>query len=168
MPVNFVPDPGQWVCFAADLPDGVLDRDRTYRLPPVHKTPDNLYVGIWDPGTNGRRGFIPSGGPVLPQLPSSVQDGDGNAVPSMTATTAPVPGVEVVQHPRIVLVDVEGSDVLHPTVLPDGRLESVRVTFALDEVRDLAAADTDDLPPGRHPDNGRANPIRRPSRQRKE
>jgi hypothetical protein len=137
MAIDFVPDPGQWLVFSADLPDGVLDRDRAYRLPPVHRTADGLYVGIWDPGTGGRRGFV-------------------------------LPGVEVVQHPRVVLVDVEGNDVLHPTVLPDGRLESVRVTFALDQVRDLAAADTDDLPPGRHPDNGRANPIRRPARQRKE
>jgi hypothetical protein len=142
MPVNFVPDPGQWVCFAADLPDGVLDRDRTYRLPPVHRTSDNLYVGIWDPGTEGRRGFVVS-----------------SIDPSVV--------IEVTQHPRIILVDVNGNDVLHPTLLPDGRLESVRVTFALDQVRDLAAADTDDLPPGRHPDNGRANPIRRPARQRR-
>jgi hypothetical protein len=137
MPIDFVPDPGQWVCFAADLPDGVLDRERAYKLEPVHRTSDGLYVGIWDPGTGGRRGFV-------------------------------MPGVEVVQHPRIVLVDRQGNDVMHPTILPDGRLESVRVTFALDEVRDLQAADTDDLPPGRHPDNGRANPIRRPARQRKE
>jgi hypothetical protein len=137
MAIDLVPDPGEWLVFTADLPDGVLDRDRTYRLPPVHRTADGLYVGIWDPGTGGRRGFV-------------------------------LPGVEVVQHPRIVLVDVEGNDVLHPMLLPDGRLESVRVTFALDEVRDLAAADTDDLPPGRHPDNGRANPIRRPARQRRE
>jgi hypothetical protein len=143
MAINFVPDPGQWVVFAADLPDGVLDRDRTYRLPPVHRTTDGFYVGIWDPGTEGRRGFIMS-------------------------TIDPSVRVEVTQHPRIVLVDVEGNDVMHPTVLPDGRLESVRVTFALDEVRDLQAADTDDLPPGRHPDNGRANPIRRPARQRRQ
>jgi hypothetical protein len=143
MPVDFVPDPGQWVCFAADLPEGVLDRERAYRLPPVHRTEDGLYVGIWDPGTGGRRGFFMS--PIDPSV-----------------------RVEVTRHPRIVLVDVEGNDVLHPTILPDGRLESVRVTFALDEVRDLQAADTDDLPPGRHPDAGTANPIRRPARQRKE
>jgi hypothetical protein len=136
-------DHGMWLVFTADLPDGVLERDRTYRLPPVHRTSDGLYVGIWDPGTDGRRGFI-------------------------MATIDPSVRVEVTQHPRIVLVDVEGNDVMHPTVLPDGRLESVRVTFALDEVRDLQAADTDDLPPGRHPDNGRANPIRRPARQRRE
>jgi hypothetical protein len=142
MSIDLVPDPGEWLVFDADLPDGVLDRDRAYRLPPVHRTTDGLYVGIWDPGTGGRRGFIMS-------------------------TIDPSVRVEVTQHPRIVLVDVEGNDVMHPTVLPDGRLESVRVTFALDQVRDLAAADTDDLPPGRHPDNGRANPIRRPARQRR-
>jgi hypothetical protein len=145
MSIDLVPDHGMWLVFAADLPDGVLDRERAYKLKPVHRTTDGFYVGIWDPGTNGREGFI-------------VQGAD------FTATGQ----VKIVQHPRIVLVDVEGNDVLHPTVLPDGRLESVRVTFALDEVRDLAAADTDDLPPGRHPDNGRANPIRRPARQRRE
>jgi hypothetical protein len=143
MAIDFVPDHGMWLVFDADLPDGVLERDRVYRLPPVHRTSDGLYVGIWDPGTEGRRGFIMS-------------------------TIDPSVRVEVTQHPRIVLVDVEGNDVMHPTVLPDGRLESVRVTFALDEVRDLQAADTDDLPPGRHPDNGRANPIRRPARQRRQ
>jgi hypothetical protein len=163
MSIDFVPDPGQWLVFAADLPDGVLDRDRTYRLPPVHRTTDGLYVGIWDPGTGGRRGFIPTTSrPRHPWLVDFEAD-EGGAAPDPLP-----PPVEVVQHPRIVLVDVEGNDVLHPTLLLDGRLESIRVTFALDQVRDLQAADTDDLPPGRHPDNGRANPIRRPARQRKE
>lgn len=134
---NFIPDHGQWVVFRCKLPDGVeafLDLKR--KAGPAADTEEHIrdHADHTSPPHKSGDGFhvgiyfAPKRGPIV------------NGV-----ETAPPP-------PRIWLVNVLGCNVpgvhFDKAGLPNWQRN---VTFALSEVSDLQAADTDDLPPGRHP-----------------